>query len=813
MNFINNFIKFTCENLVSTGVKEDGTHAKKPVGMPSWKKGGENTPLEDYYYSNDYYEFKYYPPDTTNEHNVICILTGKINNITVFDFDDNNEYYKFIEKYPEFKDALTVKTSKGFHIYCKYNPTYKTTTGKNKIDIRNDRAIVFGQGTKTDFDTSYDYYYGDKIDIEMPYEFYKYVVPNEIFKSKPNKKEKVMCKPSINEMSLQPITEDDDILLQYCECIDIADIDNYNTWVKLVWSLHQHKDIARKLSRMGNNYNEDSFEKTYLDYKDRGLTIKTFYEFAKKGNRDKYFDVLNNDPNKKEIEKNNEIDVELWTNGEDIDIGDDLFQLFGDDFIYIYKQLYFWNSNVNRWVKDDEYQYILNYIINKITEAYDKYLTSKDYFNIIKTGDDVSKKLQNIWGKSKKLKQMKNIKPIRERFINRLINRFDKIEFDMNPYLIAFDNTVYDFETEDKTQKIRTAKKTDYISMNTNYNYEPPTTEQKKTIKKIIESIFPDEEQRRCYMSVLYNGLIGICPEKFIIANGSGRNGKGVLNDLILSLLGDYGYKGNSDTLIEKLKTGANPEVAKLDKVRFALFSEPDIRHQLNTATIKQLSGGGEINARDLYSSKTKTILNAVIVLEANAKPQLNGTDSNSDALRERIVDVIFNSRFIAQTKDEEDVSNNIFKQDPRFKDHSFQREHRCALFDYITNYEGVEKIYVSTAAKNDSSKYLLGGDVVYTFVNELIEPVDDKDSVVRIIDLYDAFKTSECYINMERVEKRKYGKSFFTNEVQKHIHFRKFYKERYEGSECKKRYGCCLIRNVLTNFKMIEQEKMMLVY
>ena len=788
------FIKFTCPQL------NRKWNANKDSGMGGWDKLFKLPPKwkdGDKLFSKDVYEFM-----CDDNHKVNCVITGKINNITVFDFDVGDEYYKCIEQYPELKDAYTIKTNKGYHIYCKYNPDYKTTANKQiGIDIRNDSAFVFGQGTKTEFDTCYEFYCGDKIDIEMPYEFYKLIVPNDIIKSKPNKKEKIMCKP-LPLSNTDEIPIDDKILLQYCECIDIADVDNYNTWVKLIWSLHGHKEVARKLSRMGNNFQEESFQKTYENYKERGLTIKTFYEFAKKGNRNKYFDILNNDPNKKEIEKINEINVELWTNGEDIDIGDDLFQLFGDDFIYIYKQLYFWNSDVNKWVNDEDKEYILNYIINKITEAYDKYLTSKDYFNIMKNGDDISKKLQDVWKKSKKLKQMKNIKPIRERFINRLINRFDKIEFDMNPYLIAFDNTVYDFETK----LFRTAEKTDYISMNTNYNYEPPTTEQKKTIKEIIESIFPDEEHRKCYMSVLYNALIGICPEKFIIANGSGRNGKGVLNDLTLSLLGDYGYKGNSDTLIEKLKTGANPEVAKLDKIRFALFSEPDIRHQLNTATIKQLSGGGEINARDLYSSKTKTILNAVIVLEANAKPQLNGTDSNSDALRERIVDVIFNSRFIAQTDDEVDVSNNIFKQDPRFKEHSFQREHRCALFDYIANYEGVDKIYVSTAAKNDSCKYLLGGDVVYTFVNELIEPVDDKDSVVRIIDLYEAFKNSECYVNMERVEKRKYGKNFFTNEVQKHIHFRKFYKDIYQGLECKNRYGAIQIRTVLTNFKMVDE-------
>ena len=78
------FIQFTCEELISTGLKEDGTHGKKKtVGMPSWKKGDKNTPLEDYHYDNDYYEIMCNPPNAKKEHKVKCILTGKINNITV----------------------------------------------------------------------------------------------------------------------------------------------------------------------------------------------------------------------------------------------------------------------------------------------------------------------------------------------------------------------------------------------------------------------------------------------------------------------------------------------------------------------------------------------------------------------------------------------------------------------------------------------------------------------------------------------------------------------------------------------------------
>lgn len=788
------FIKFTCPQL------NRKWNAKKDGGVGGWDKLFKLPPKwkdGDKLFSKDVYEFM-----CDDNHKVNCVITGKINNITVFDFDVSDEYFKCIEKYPQLKNAYTIKTSKGFHIYCKYNPDYITTANKKiGIDIRNDSAFAFGEGTKTEFKTSYDYYCGDTIDIEMPYDFYKLIVPNDIFKSKPNKKEDKMCKPlPLSNNDEVPI--DDKILLKYCECIDINDIDDINSWMKLVWALHGHKEVAYKLSRMGNNFQEEAFEKMYENYKDRGLTIKTFYEFAKKGNRDKYFEILNNDPNKADVEP--KIDVEKWTSGEDIDIGNDLFELFGDNFIYVYKQLYIWKANDKKWFKDEDYHFTLNYIINKIIDAFDEYLKNKDYFNIIKNGDEISKKLQNVYVKSKRLKQMKNIKPIRERFINKLINRGDKIEFDMNPYLIAFENKVYDFKNKD----FREAEKTDYISMNTCYDYEPPTTKQKETIKEVIESIFPNEEQRKCYMSVLYNGLIGICPEKFVIANGSGRNGKGVLNDLTLRTLGDYGYKGNSDTLIEKLKTGANPEVAKLDKIRFALFSEPDIRHQLNTATLKQLSGGGEINARDLYSSKTKTILNAVIVLEANAKPQLNGTDSNSDALRNRLIDVIFSSRFIAETDDEVDKKNNIFKQNPLLKEYSFQEEHRCALFDYIINYEGVDKIYVSDTAKEDSKKYLLGNDVVYTYVIECVEPIDDKDSVVRISDLYDSFKTSELYVNMDKVERRKYNKNFFTEELRKNIHFRKDFEPVYQNGECMDRYGVSKIRNVLRNYKMIEPEK-----
>ena len=49
-------------------------------------------------------------------------------------------YWDIMARFPHLKGCYTVKTSKGFHIYTKYNPRYKTTTNKEAlIDVRSAR--------------------------------------------------------------------------------------------------------------------------------------------------------------------------------------------------------------------------------------------------------------------------------------------------------------------------------------------------------------------------------------------------------------------------------------------------------------------------------------------------------------------------------------------------------------------------------------------------------------------------------------------------------------------------------------------------
>jgi len=79
--------------------------------------------------------------------NSFIIKTGKISNITVLDFDTEYAYIIFLQNVPNFDTYFTVKTKKGYHVYCLYNSNLKTCINILKdfidiIDIRNDDGVI-----------------------------------------------------------------------------------------------------------------------------------------------------------------------------------------------------------------------------------------------------------------------------------------------------------------------------------------------------------------------------------------------------------------------------------------------------------------------------------------------------------------------------------------------------------------------------------------------------------------------------------------------------------------------------------------------
>jgi len=125
-----NFAGFSFPKIV---VNENG--GKHPVGIPSWKNIKQSN----------------WKTFVKKQHSAFGIVTGEVSNVTVIDCDTPESYKAIIADYPELSDTLTVKTPKGFHIYCKYESGIRSDTNcfsrYPHVDMRNDARILFAPPT------------------------------------------------------------------------------------------------------------------------------------------------------------------------------------------------------------------------------------------------------------------------------------------------------------------------------------------------------------------------------------------------------------------------------------------------------------------------------------------------------------------------------------------------------------------------------------------------------------------------------------------------------------------------------------------
>ena len=112
---------------------DKSTNKKKAYGLPTGEQRKAITPKKPLYDEN---------------HECVGIITGKQSGLTVIDCDTEMSYEILTSVYSEFKKYYTVKTKKGYHIYCKYTDKVKTSIGALKgTDILNDNSIVYAPPT------------------------------------------------------------------------------------------------------------------------------------------------------------------------------------------------------------------------------------------------------------------------------------------------------------------------------------------------------------------------------------------------------------------------------------------------------------------------------------------------------------------------------------------------------------------------------------------------------------------------------------------------------------------------------------------
>jgi hypothetical protein len=215
------------------------------------------------------------------DHKLCLIFTGKTSNITVLDIDAKEIYEKLIKKVPALKEAYTVETLHGYHLYFNYDPDIKPTRTNvftkwqdlGEVDIRNDNDIITAQGSTYNLldgkgsTFTYKYLYG-----ELGYDFPKFIkklMKPDCFFSNDKKieseseEEKEEIKEEVNDKVLKEIETK---VLK----MGSPHFDAYEPWLELCFIIHTES----KGSKEGEKLFINLCEKVCSDFNKRECISK-----------------------------------------------------------------------------------------------------------------------------------------------------------------------------------------------------------------------------------------------------------------------------------------------------------------------------------------------------------------------------------------------------------------------------------------------------------------------------------------------------------------------------------------------------------
>jgi len=834
LNFIkfceyHGFIGFTFKN-ITTALNKEGEEKKTLNGIPNWRKITREN-------------WKNY---VNKSHDGFAIITGEVSGLSVLDFDSEDAYKEFLDTFgTECIRKNKVFTRKGKHLYFKYDPDLKQTQNPvANVDVRNNGGIIIAPPTSytlldgsvakyelcDDFETleftaEMKLWCGER-DLINNYNEPE-VKPKKEKKSKtPKKKSKATEKEEMIEddtTTTSTITTPEEpkknlyTFKEETKEIDVADeinfyfqhgmfskidkqTDPYGTWLRIGAALKselEYKEalaIFRDISKLYPKWwNEEGCDNTFKGLKCDKITIGSLFYYLKQEDEKLY----------KELKKKYKSQqVDLLSSGFATSIIADYFvSLYKNEFILSYDVLYYWNGFY--WEKDNKSHAYLTYFVDKVftRDLTDYYLQKFKEWNeycfenniklddrktmdglLAKFNGDINYRLRNSHFRGSYIKDI----------LAFLSN--DTIDWDNKPTLFVFENAVIDLTTGKKI----TPNPEDYLSISCGYNWEEKDATKEKKLLELLYGIFPDDLVRHHYLEILSTGLCGYQQEKFFVATGKGGNGKSLLNALMLSTCGKYAYTLPSEFVLSPIKTGANPEVANLDGVRFALTQEPKATRRIVCSVIKEITGNPKINARALYSSRCEVNLRLTLVMECNDMPRY---DEVGDAITRRNDITPFVSKAVSQEKYDETpecLRKFWIIANPYYKSNEFKCEYRMTLFHLLLNYF---KLFTENefrlsppplSVQIRNREQMIASDEFYGWFDKMYQNVPNADAII-IKDIYSVFENSAFFSNLSKNDKRLYNLKYFKDKLENHELIREFV---FKTGKCykKKQYTSAIL-------------------
>jgi phage/plasmid-associated DNA primase len=573
------------------------------------------------------------------------------------------------------------------------------------------------------------------------------------------------------------LTDIEDIL----ECLSASRCDNYIDWFQIgciIRNMGADSSYFHKYSSKSGKYNYDTCQNQWDKCIKGGLNIGTLICYAKQDNLKMYNKIYNE---KLEIFKNSKriINEKKEKNknsfNEWIDLlsckklADRFIKEWSDNIIISNEQLYIYRDD--KWYNETENKnkltlYISDNLYNLLAKEIleNSFLEKKETEKIMKILRDTTCK------KSSFNDIIKQILPLVEQKYN---------IFDNNPFLLGFNNGVYDL----LAGEFREYNFNDYITISTGYEYKYIDTKDEnnklllKDLNLFFESIQPNEEQREYLLKVLASGLDGIGYERLYLLEGRGGNGKGVCSDLMKIILGNYYCQPNNGIIKEMEKANsASPDMLDLMNKRYINFAE--VKGLVSLSMLRKLTGGNSFKARGLYDGLVNFKMSATFCMEFNDPPDLDGKPKDADY--RRMIHISFPVNFSNnENKIGKTIGNIQYKKaDAKYKSTQWVESMRYTFLNILLEkYEKYKDIEYNTGLiistpdfiQKESEKFVDNQNLFQIVFNRNFEIVDvnmndDNDinnNTITTKVLWKDFEDSAEYRGLKsRRDKAEYGRS-----------------------------------------------------
>ena len=660
------FVKFSAPRMTRYLNAEGEWKKKVEPHFPKWK----NKTKEEY--------AEMFNPS----HKVIMIVTGKMNNITVFDFDTEQTYHDCIEKYPQLKKALTVRTNKGYHIYCKYNPLQPTKVNTEKhIDVRCDDALAFGHGTETEYGVTYRMLENEKkLDIEMPQEFYDWVFPP----TPPPKKKVVSNKKEYSTEEKTKTYFARDVI----NLINTKILDSMENFRRIVWAMKNCGftiEDVKELAKKSSHYDEETYDVWFASTKlwnsktnKNGCKMGTLIHYAKLSDEKKYLEFYLNSKTGDLVQT----DMGLARIYLDI-IGDNIF--YQEDQLYLYTE--------NEWNLDRKGHIVKQHFGDTMKKYYDAFILEKDKkLNEIEGEGNTEeenkllKDIDEIKGAKKKIESVNTLNNVLSAIKTCMATLRDEIVFDTGEEQknnVHFQNGVYELNTN----TFRPRTKDDFVSMYLSWSYDPEiiTEEAREELDVCFRKIEPSDVRRRCLLSYLALSLSGdTSAQTYINLIGySAANGKSHTFKM-MDMCFEFYTKKLSSNIFNEGNAKRHKEMIHLynKPIRFAYIEELDNKKKLDAEYMKDVIDGTKVPIEVMYGTSVDVPLQAKWITSSNGDPNIK-MDS---AILRRIVNLYFRSQFV-DIEEDDWVNRRFVRKD------GAEKMFACpimknAVFEMLTNPE-----------------------------------------------------------------------------------------------------------------------------